>query len=186
MFVVCCYLTILFVFRICCFSSQGCLGFGVYDSFKNGSKRNGDSGIKSILVLQTEVKVGRIDKFEDLEVWKLARSICQQVEWLFQNTDLGKNYALRNQMERSSGSIMDNIAEGFGRGGNQEFHNFLSYSKGSTTELKSQLYRAWDKGLIDKTQFDFLAEECALEENRIGAFMHYLRNSDIKGQKFKK
>ena len=72
----------------------------------------------------------RIEKFEDIEAWQVARIICQKVEGLFNNTSLGKNYALRNQMERSSGSIMDNIAEGFGRGGNQEFINFLSYSKG--------------------------------------------------------
>ena len=100
--------------------------------------------------------MGRIEKFEDLEVWKLARIICQDVEWFFQNTNLGRNYPLRDQMEKSSGSIMDNIAEGFGRGGNQEFHNFLSYSKGSTTELSSQLYRALDKKLIDSEQFDHL------------------------------
>ena len=84
--------------------------------------------------------MGRIEKFRDLEVGKLARIICQEVQWLFQNTNLGRNYALRDQMEKGSGSIMDNIAEGLGRGGNQEFHNFLSYSKSSTTELGSQLY----------------------------------------------
>ena len=130
--------------------------------------------------------MGRIEKFHDLEVWKLARLICQEVEWLFQNTQLGRNYALRDQMEKSSGSIMDNIAEGFGRGGNQEFHNFLSYSKGSTTELNSQLHRALDKKLITEDKFDALLIKCTEEENKIGAFMYYLRNSNIKGQKFKK
>lgn len=60
--------------------------------------------------------MGRINRFEDLEVWKISRELCQLVEQLFQTTELGKNYALRNQMERSSGSVMDNIAEGFGRG----------------------------------------------------------------------
>jgi len=73
--------------------------------------------------------MGRIDRFEDLEVWKISRELCQLVEHLFQTTELGNNYALRNQMERSSGSIMDNVAEGFGRGGNKEFHNFLSFFK---------------------------------------------------------
>ena len=91
--------------------------------------------------------MGKVERFEDLEVWKLARIICQKVETLIQETGLGKNYSLRNQMDSSSGSIMDNIAEGFRRGGNQEFSNFLSYSKGSTTELKSQLFRALEKKL---------------------------------------
>ena len=125
--------------------------------------------------------MGRIEKFQDLEVWKLARIICQEIEWLFQNTKLGRNYALRDQMEKSSGSIMDNIAEGFGRGGNQEFHNFLSYSKGSTTELHSQLYRTLDKKLINEEQFSSLTTRCTEEENKIGALMYYLRNSNIKG-----
>lgn len=130
--------------------------------------------------------MARIDNFEDLEVWKLAREICLLIEHLFQNTGLGGNYSLRNQMERSSGSIMDNISEGFGRGGNREFHNFLSYSKGSCAELKSQLYRCFDKKLITRNQFTKGIEMIEIETNKIGAFMYYLRKTDIKGQKFKK
>ena len=130
--------------------------------------------------------MGKIEKFEDIDVWQLAREICIEVEKLFTETALGKNFALRNQMERSSGSIMDNIAEGYGRGGNQEFHNFLSYSKGSASELRSQLYRALDKGLISSEQFNGLIQQCSLTENKIGAFMYYLRKSDLKGLKYKK
>jgi len=130
--------------------------------------------------------MARIDKFEDLEVWSLGREICQFIEELFQTKKLGSNFKLRNQMEGSSGSIMDNIAEGFGRGGNQEFHNFLSYSKGSCTELKSQLYRSYDKQLISEVQLKKGLEMTEFEVNKIGAFMHYLRKSNIKGQKFNK
>ena len=130
--------------------------------------------------------MGRIDKFEDLEVWQRAREICTYVDELFIGSALGKNFSMRDQMERSSGSIMDNIAEGFDRDGNKEFHNFLSYSKGSTGELASQAYRAFDKKLINKEQSEKLLELCKVENNKIGAFMYYLRNSNIKGQKFKK
>jgi len=128
----------------------------------------------------------RIDKFEDLEIWQSARNICLRVEHLFQTTSLSKNFRLRDQMEVSSGSIMDNIAEGFDRDGNKEFHIFLSYSKGSESELKSQLYRALDKKYISQEQFNELSEMCETTKNKIGAFMYYLRNSEHKGQKFKK
>ena len=70
--------------------------------------------------------MGKIQKFEDLEIWSLAREICQLVEFLIQNTNLKTNYSLRDQIDRSSGSIMDNIAEGFERNGNREFIQFLS------------------------------------------------------------
>lgn len=130
--------------------------------------------------------MARIEKFEELEVWQKAREICLFVNHLFQTTEIGKNYRLRNQMEGSSGSIMDNIAEGFDRDGNKEFVNFLSFSKGSVSELKSQTYRAFDKKLISKEEYNKLIEMCELEKNKLGAFMYYLRNSEIKGQKFKK
>ena len=92
------------------------------------------------------------DGFEDLEIWSLAREICQLVEFLIQNTNLKTNYSLRDQIDRSSGSIMDNIAEGFERNGNREFIQFLSIAKGSAGEVKSQSYRAFDKNLITKEQ----------------------------------
>lgn len=62
--------------------------------------------------------MSKVERFEDLEVWKLAREICSELENLFETTALGKRYSLMNQMDRSSCSVMDNIAEGFGRGGN--------------------------------------------------------------------
>ena len=130
--------------------------------------------------------MGTIKRFEDLEIWQLARLICIDIEQLFLNTDLGKNYSLRNQMERSSGSIMDNIAEGFDRDGNREFIVFLSYSKGSAGELKSQLYRSFDKALISKNQFDECSFKCQELQNKIGGFMNYLKNSEFKGSKFKR
>lgn len=71
--------------------------------------------------------MANIEKFEDLEVWQRAREICLFVDNLFANTKLGSSYTLRDQMERSSGAIMDNIAEGFDRDGNKEFHHFFEY-----------------------------------------------------------
>lgn len=130
--------------------------------------------------------MGKIDRFEDLEVWQLAREICNDLEELFNATHLGKRYSLMNQMDRSSGSVMDNIAEGFGRGGNLEFRNFLGFSKGSCSELKSQLYRAKDKKLISPEQFENLAGKCDKENAKLGSFINYLSSTEFKGTKFKK
>ena len=130
--------------------------------------------------------MSKVERFEDLEVWKLAREICSDLETLFENTALGKRYSLLNQMDRSSGSVMDNIAEGFGRGGNLEFRNFLGFSRGSCTELKSQLYRAKDKNLISEMEFKSLSDKCEKEIAKITAFINFLNRSNLKGSKFKK
>ncbi|KIQ17263.1 30S ribosomal protein S23 [Flavobacterium sp. MEB061] len=129
--------------------------------------------------------MGKIQKFEDLEIWRLARLICQQIEFLIQNTNLKTNYSLKDQIDRSSGSIMDNIAEGFERNGNREFIQFLSIAKGSAGEVKSQSYRAFDKKLISEQQHLQLNETVELVKNKIGAMMNYLNNCEIKGLKFK-
>ncbi|WPO77163.1 four helix bundle protein [Flavobacterium sp. KACC 22761] len=129
--------------------------------------------------------MAKIEKFEDLEIWRLARTICQQIEFLIQNTNLKTNYSLKDQIDRSSGSIMDNIAEGFERNGNREFINFLSIAKGSAGEVKSQSYRAFDKKLISEEQHLKLNESIELVKNKIGAMMNYLNNCEIKGLKFK-
>ena len=129
--------------------------------------------------------MGKIQKFEDLEIWSLAREICQLVEFLIQNTNLKTNYSLRDQIDRSSGSIMDNITEVFERNGNREFIQFLSIAKGSAGEVKSQSYRAFDKNLITKEQHFKLNEIVELEKNKIGAMMNYLNNCEMKGLKFK-
>ena len=97
-----------------------------------------------------------VEKFEDLEVWQLSRDLCQKIEALIASDELSRRYALKDQIDRSSGSIMDNIAEGFGRGGNKEFINFLGFAKGSCCETKSQLLRCLDRGYLSEVTFDKL------------------------------
>lgn len=129
--------------------------------------------------------MAKIEKFEDLQVWILAREISQNIWLLFETTSLGKDFELKNQMSRSSGSIMDNIAEGFERRGNREFIQFLCIAKGSCGELRSQLYRALDRNHISKEQFEEIAGKTSHENQKLGSFISYLNSSEYRGTKFK-
>src|SRR5450432_1652806 len=126
-----------------------------------------------------------IQKFEDLKVRQKARSLCKEVFSLTSISNFSKDFGLKDQINRSSGSIMDNIAEGFGRKGNLEFINFLTYSSGSTCECKSQLYRAHDRNYITeekRKELSDLADEIA---KMITSFIIYLGGTELSGTKFK-
>src|SRR5688572_28811894 len=97
-----------------------------------------------------------VKRFEDLEIWKLAKIQSDEFYKLIITTELRKDFSLRNQMNASSGSVMDNIAEGFERARNKDFKQFLIIAKGSNGEFRSQLYRCLDQKYITKDQFDRL------------------------------
>ena len=126
-----------------------------------------------------------INTFEEIEAWKLARVLCKEIHEICLNTQLKTDFGLKNQITNSSGSIMDNIAEGFERGGRKEFIQFLSYSKGSCGETRSQLYRLLDAGYIDSDQFESLKDQAVEISKRLSAFIKYLTNSTIEGSKYK-
>lgn len=120
----------------------------------------------------------------ELEIYKLAREICKDVWSLIKTTPLGNDFKLRDQINGSSGSIMDNIAEGFGRGGNREFINFLSYSRGSCFETEAQLQRAYDRNHISEETFKEISVKTQDLSNQISKFINYLKSTDRKGSKF--
>ena len=125
--------------------------------------------------------MANIKRFEDIQAWKLAREMCVKIGRLIDNGSFKKSYKLINQMEGSSGSIMDNIAEGFERGTRAEFIQFLGYSKGSCGEFRSQLYRALDRNYIDQEQFDDLAVMAIRISAMLQKLIEYLQKTNVKG-----
>jgi len=89
-----------------------------------------------------------IREFEELEIWQEARRLSKEIIEIVKTTELKTDYKLKDQIKGSSGSVMDNIAEGFERDGNLEFRQFLSIAKGSAGESRSQLYRVFDSGIL--------------------------------------
>jgi len=126
-----------------------------------------------------------ITRFEDLEIWQLSRVQTNDFDKLVETTALAKDFELRNQMNASSGSVMDCIAEGFERSGNNEFKNFLVIAKGSNGEFRSQLYRCMDRKHLSQSKFDDLYTKNITLGKKIMSFIIYLQNTAYKGQRFK-
>jgi len=125
-----------------------------------------------------------IKDFEELIAWQKARELARNIWKLTMQEPFSKDFSLRDQIHRSSGSVMDNIAEGFERGGNKEFIHFLFISKGSLAEVKSQLYRAIDRNYIDEECMNGKKQQIDELANTIGGLINYLKKSNISGVKF--
>ncbi len=124
-------------------------------------------------------------KFEELEIWKQARSLSLKIFQFTQREIFLKKYKFKDQIKSSAGSVMDNVAEGFERSSRLEFVNFLGIAKGSCGEVRSQLYRAMDQKFITESEFNEVYIQYEGLSAGITAFMNYLNQSDIRGQKFR-
>jgi four helix bundle protein len=125
-----------------------------------------------------------VKNFEDLNVWKQARQLTQEVYRLTKTEKFLKDFGLRDQIRRAAISVMSNIAEGFERGGNQEFVQFLYVAKASCDEVRSQLYVALDQGYATANDSEKLLQLFRRLSGMISNLITYLRESDMKGEKF--
>jgi four helix bundle protein len=135
--------------------------------------------------LRKETTMAKIERFEDMLSWQKARELTRYVYKVSKQEDFVKDFELRGQIRGASISIMSNIAEGFERGGDKEFSQFLSTAKGSCGEVRSQLYVALDESYISPVEFKELHAGTVEISRLISGFMGYLRQSNLRGSKFK-
>jgi|SRR5437773_3068550 len=126
-----------------------------------------------------------IERFEDLEAWRVARDVAREVYLFSKREPFSRDFCLRDQICRSAVSVMSNIAEGFERDGRREFVNFLSIAKGSAGEVRSQLYIALDQKYISEQEFTCTYDKTVQNCRLISGLIKYLNQTEVQGHKFK-
>jgi four helix bundle protein len=101
----------------------------------------------------------KIECFEDIEAWQLARELPQKVYRLTEKPEFARGYGLKRQIQDAAGSSMHNIAEGFDSETNGEFIRSLRYSKRSCSEVQSELYIAVDEEYLSPGEFKDVYEQ---------------------------
>jgi four helix bundle protein len=119
-----------------------------------------------------------VSSFEELDVWKNARSLGKEIYIATAKNGFQKDFGLRDQLRRATVSIVSNIAEGFERSGNPEFVRFLYIAKGSAGEVRAQLYLALDLGYVDAARFQVLNESVVKVSRQLSALIKYLERTE--------
>ena len=126
----------------------------------------------------------KVRRFEDLEVFQRARMLCKEIYRITKVEPFKNDFRFVQQIRASSGSIMDNIAEGFERNGNKEYVNFLYIAKGSCGELRSQLLRAFDAEFVGKVEFTQLYNEAEEIGRLLFRLIQSIRQKGNRGSKY--
>ena len=129
--------------------------------------------------------MAKTKKFEDIESWKKARRLTKQVYTVTSARGFTRDFGLKDQIRRASVSILSNIAEGFERGGDKEFLQFLAIAKGSCGEVRSQLYVALDQEYLSQDEFEELSRSATEVSQLLSGLMKYLKESDLRGNRYR-
>ena len=127
--------------------------------------------------------MNKVQRFEDLSIFQMARNLCKVVYAITKSGDFHKDSRFVQQIHAAAGSVMDNIAEGYERDGNKEFINFRYIDKGSCGEVRSQIIRASDVGFIDDETAKRLYNDCVSLSKSITKFILSLKESPFTGLK---
>ena len=123
-------------------------------------------------------------KIEDMLAWQKAKALTIEIYKITNEPLFSKDFGLKDQIRRAAVSVPSNIAEGFGRGGTNEFKNFLSISKGSLYEVKTQLILAYELWLVEEKLKEQLIINIEEVTGMIAGLIKYLKNTEIKGSKY--
>ena len=116
----------------------------------------------------------RIERFEDIEAWQLARELTRKVYELTKKPKFARDFGLKRQIQEAAVSSMHNITEGFDSETNPEFLRFLRYAKRSCTEVQSELYVALDQNYITRADFQDVYDHAGRTRAAIRGFIKYL------------
>lgn len=125
-------------------------------------------------------------RFEDLAFWQYARGLTRATYALTRKDGFTEDYGLKDQIQRAAVSVMSNIAEGFSRGSNVEFLQFLFIAKGSVSEVQSQLYVALDLGYISQEEFQQVYGKADQVAKTMNAFIQGVKRTGKAGLKARK
>ena len=129
--------------------------------------------------------MSKVQRFEELAIFQKARELSKKIYPVTNKDGFKSDFRFVQQIRAAAGSIMDNIAEGFERGGNKEFLNFLYIAKGSCGEVRSQLIRANDAGYLTPEEYEELYSECRKLSASIMNFIKDIKSSEMVGSKYK-
>jgi len=124
--------------------------------------------------------MAKVDKIEDIVVWKLAIKLTNAIYTITNNNVFNKDFALRDQIRKSAISIPSNIAEGFERNSTNQFLYFLVIAKGSAGELRTQLLISKNQNYISQSEFEKINKDALEVSKKLGAFITYLKEFKLK------
>jgi four helix bundle protein len=120
--------------------------------------------------------MGKIERFEDLEVWQASMALCSSVYQITNSEFFSRDFALRDQIRKSAISVPSNISEGFERDSKKQFLYFLVIAKGSCGELRTQVKIARMQNYIEDSVFTDMNEKCLSVSKQLKGFISYLNN----------
>lgn len=118
--------------------------------------------------------MAKIERFEEIKAWQLAKDLVTTVYRSSENGQFAKDYSLRDQIRRAAVSVMSNIAEGFERGSDKDFQRFLYMAKGSAGEVRSHLFVAKELGYLTAEDFSVLRSKAEDVSKSLSGFITYL------------